>query len=234
MDERHWWFASKLQETFHFGGYDNPTLLEDFLSESSVIDLINSFLAPGQPQKLFFYCDPPISDHLATSPRQLHVTAQLSKDIISQGCVCLYILRKDSDAEVDSAQIEKYLFCGELRHSVLSNLTTLLTEVYTPLLHSQRDWGECSKENISSFLQAFDKLSSNLLETSAYAQSHQVILSRPGYDLRYDLASLGQHGAGGGNRTSGLTFELVAECEALVTDWTSTIEGVIMETTDER
>jgi len=41
MAERHWWFASKLQETFHFGGYDNPTLLEDFLSEPEVVELIN-------------------------------------------------------------------------------------------------------------------------------------------------------------------------------------------------
>ena len=238
MDERHWWFASKLQETFHFGGYDNPTLLEDFLSESSVIDLINSFLAPGEPHKLFFYCDASVNDYKsddpsATSPRQLRIVSQLSKDVVSQGCVCLYILRRDIGAEVDVTQMEKYLFCGELRHSVLSSLASLLTEVYTPLLHSQRNWGECSEESVANFLQNFDKFSNSLLETAVQAQIHQTLLRRPGYDLRCDLAGQGQR-VGGGNRGITLLSEVLMECEALVSDWISTIESILLEATDER
>ena len=38
MDERHWWIAGKLQESFHIDGYDKPTLLEDFLYEIPTIE----------------------------------------------------------------------------------------------------------------------------------------------------------------------------------------------------
>ena len=235
MDERHWWFASKLQETFHFGGYDNPTLLEDFLSESHVVDKINSFLAPGEPHKLFFYCDTaPQSSSLGEAPstsRQLHIRAQLSKDVLAEGCVCLYILRRDIGGEVDVTQMERELFCGELRHSLLSSLAALLTEVYTPLLHTQRNWGECSDDSVSNFLQNFDKFSNSLLETATQAQIHHPLLRRPGYDLRYELSS--GH-VGGGARGISLLAEVVIECEGLVADWIGTIEGILIETTDER
>ena len=38
MDERHWWIAGKLQESFHIDGYDKPTMLEDFLYEIPTIE----------------------------------------------------------------------------------------------------------------------------------------------------------------------------------------------------
>ena len=239
MDERHWWFAAKLQETFHFGGYDNPTLLEDFLSESHVIELINAFLAPGEPHKLFFYCDTPVSASPSTPlgdpiplSRQLHILPQLSKDVLSEGCVCLYVLRRDTGGEVDVTQMERELFCGELRHSVLSSLASLLTEVYTPLLYSQRNWGECSEESIINFLQSFDKFSNSLLETAIQAQVHHPLLRRPSQELRYELA--GHQVSGTGGRGIALLGEVLMECEALVSDWIGTIESILIEATDER
>lgn len=234
MDERHWWFASKLHETFHFGGYDNPTLLEDFLSEPEVIKLINDFLGPGEPRKLFFYCDElptsptPGSDSRAPSAscRQLNITAQLTRDVVSHGRVCLYVLRIDVGGEVDVSQMERELFCGELRHSVLSSLASLLTEAYGPLLHSQGNWGECSKESISNFLQHFDKFSLALLETASLVQIQQPILQRPALDLHQGARSKGGPGLPLG--------DILVECEALVADWISTIESLLIETSDER
>lgn len=245
MDERHWWFAAKLQETFHFGGYDNPTLLEDFLSEPNVVDSINDFLSPGQPNKLFFYCNavpssygpsptPGNSPHVpSTSNRQLHITSQLTTDVVSQGCVCLYVLRKDVRGEVDISLMEKELFCGELRHSVLSSLASLLAEAYTPLLHSQRKWGECSEERVTNFLQSFDKLSNSLLETSTRTHAEQPMLQWPSYELRSDLQQI-QHAAKMANKGGTLFAGILMECEALVADWIGTIESLLLETTDER
>lgn len=249
MDERHWWFASKLQETFHFGGYDNPTLLEDFLSEPDVVDLINKFLSPaGEPQKLFFYCDAaPPSSHCSPvqshgeeqSPmgpsRQLHTVSHLTKDVLAQGCVCLYVLRKSVETEVDASSMEKELYCGELRHSVLSNMATLLAEAYNPILHSQRNWKECSDETVANFLQSFSKISSSLCDSALKAQIYQPILQRPGHELRSFLVH-GQElqyrgpGAGGGNKFE----EVIEDCEALVADWIGTIESLLIDATDER
>lgn len=228
MDERHWWFASKLQETFHFGGYDNPTVLEDFLSDPEVVDLINDFLAPGDPRKLFFYCDAPPRDGSRTpsASRRLHATSELTSDAVSRGKVCLYVLRTETDGEVEAAQMEKELFCGELRHSVLSSLASLLSEAYTPLLHSQKHWGECSDSAVKSFLQNFDKFSSALLDAATLTQIRHPLLQRPSHELRAELQNLqGRHA---------LSVETVGECEALVGEWIHSTEELLLEATDER
>jgi len=57
MDERHWWIAGKIQESFKIGGYDNPALLEDFMTEQNNLSKINKFLKAGGPCRLFFYCE---------------------------------------------------------------------------------------------------------------------------------------------------------------------------------
>lgn len=246
MDERHWWFASKLQETFHFGGYDNPTLLEDFLSEPDVVDLINKFLSPGEPRKLFFYCDAappsshgsPVASHSeGQSPsgasRQLHAASHLTRDVLAHGCVCLYVLRKNVMSEVDASMMEKELYCGELRHSVLSNMATLLTEAYNPILHSQRDWKECSGETVANFLQSFGKISNSLSDSALKTQIHQSALRKPSHEVKSLLVhgqDLQHRGAGTGHKFE----ELMEECETLVADWIGTVESLLIDATDER
>ena len=139
MDERHLWFATKLQETFHFENYDRPKILENFLVEPEVVKLINSFLSPREPCKLFFYCNPAYPSSLCTPStlnpaernsstqepyRKLHVVTKLAEDVLMQDRVCLYILRKNTKTEIDpcDVEMEKELFCGEIRHSALSSL----------------------------------------------------------------------------------------------------------------
>ena len=236
MDKRHWWFASKLQETFHFGGFDNPTLLEDFLTDPDVTELINSFLAPGEPRKLFFYCDepPPLKDGSSfnyvtlaptVSPRRLHATSGLTSEALNRGKVCLYVLRADASNEVEPSQMERELFCGEIRHSALSSLAALLCEAYNPLLHSQKDWGECSEAAVASFLETFDRHSSALLETASLSQARRQLLPRPSAELQ----AMQQH-----RRTNVLSMDTVAECEELVGECINYIEGLLLEATDER
>jgi dynein heavy chain len=249
MDERHWWFASKLQETFHFGGYDNPMVLEDFLSESHVVDLINKFLSPGDPQKLFFYCDAtPPSSHCSPVPsshegelqspstgpsRQLHAVSHLTKDVLAQGCVCLYVLRKSIETEVDASSMEKELYCGELKHSILSNMATLLSEAYSPILHAQINWKECSDETVTNFLQSFSKISGSLSDSALKAQIYQPVLQRPSHELRSFLIhgqDLQHRGPGAGSKFE----DVIEECEALVVDWVGTVESLLIDATDER
>ena len=65
MDERHWWIAGKIQESLKVGGFDNPTLIEDFMCKPETLDMINEFLQPGGPCRLFFFCD--TSESIASS-----------------------------------------------------------------------------------------------------------------------------------------------------------------------
>lgn len=260
MDERHWWFASKLQETFHFGGYDNPTLLEDFLSESDVGELINRFLSPGEPCKLFFYCNatPPSSvcsptalstpNESCSSPgpsRMLHVASRLARDVLAQGCVCLYVLRKSIEEEVDSSMMEKELFCGEIRHSVLSSLAMLLTEAYLPILYSKIDWGQCSEDTVANFLQNFTKFSGLLSGVATDIQKKRLILQRPSKLLMEELIHghdtqhrgvVGGNGGGGavGGGFGGGPEIVLKEIDSLIIDWSGSIESLMIDVTDER
>jgi len=100
MDERHWWMAGKIQESFHIGGYDNPTLLEDFFDNDQTLEMINGFLSAGGQSRLFFYCDRPETGMLST--RQLHITGTLAslKDVNLEAITILYFLRRDTEREV--------------------------------------------------------------------------------------------------------------------------------------
>ena len=235
MDERNWWFASKLQETFRFSGYDNPNLLEDFLSDLDVAETISKFLGPGEPKRLFFYCEESECEGLRAKSfcnRQLRVSSQVSKDLLAQGKdrVCLYVLKRDPGAEIDATQMDQELFCGEVRHSVLASLSALLTDAYGPLLRSQTHWGGCNQEQVRLFLQNYHRLSSAVVEVATQAMSHQCLLQHLPIQLKVRLqAHQQQHG---GRMMA--AAELVTDCEELVADWVSTIEGILIECTDER
>ncbi|XP_022081686.1 dynein gamma chain, flagellar outer arm-like [Acanthaster planci] len=243
MDERHWWIATKIQESFHIGGFhDNPTLLEDFLCEPKTLELINQFLGTGGPNKLFFYSDRPQTSSLfpsgLQSTRQLHVVSSLAalKEVNIEDTTCLYFLRHHVNHDVDPVHMEKDIFCGELRHSVLDNLNTLLSDIYLPLLRAQKDWGQCSEENVSQCLNSLEKYAGALAETvnvpaSGRQQSQRrqvpvdLVLRRPDNMVSQEFSK---------HRTTSYDHSIITEYEALVTEWISTIDNALADGGDER
>ena len=174
MDERHWWVASKIQESFHIGGYDNPTLLEDFLSVTDTFNMIERFLSDSGPCRLFFYCDRLQSGVLST--RQLHITGTLAslKDVNLETITILYFLRHNN-VPIDPAHIQNYIYCGELKGNTIEVLNSLLTEIYVPLIRNQKEWGQCSAENRMVLLHNLDKTVTSLSESSGQASSKHVV-----------------------------------------------------------
>ena len=221
MEERHWWFATKLQETFKFGGFDSPTLLEDFLSDSDVCDLLNRFLGAGEPSKLFFYCDK--SGAGSSTSRRLHVTPKLNRDVASQHGACFYVLRKDPNWEVDLGEMEKELICGEIRSSALTTFTLLLTEAYKPLIEANKDWGNCSSEDVSQFLQNLEKFVGLLSEMSAVQESRRRVLELP------RVPALSPASIGGSSIPS-----IIVDLEGVVSDWITTIDRFLTDALEDR
>lgn len=174
MDERHWWIAGKIQESFHIGGYDNPTLLEDFLCEPDTLSLINEFLNPGRLCRLFFYCEKPESGTIST--RQLHITSAIANVKVSENTSMLYFLRHHVNNEVDPTHMERDVFCGEIKGGILENFSALLAEIYVPLLKSQKDWGECTTENQMQFLHNIDKFMTSLSENGSGSAAYRQLV----------------------------------------------------------
>ena len=177
MDERHWWIASKIQESFKLGTYDNPTLLEDFMCEETTLAKVNKFLKAGGPCRLFFYCEK--SDTSEVTTREIHCTGNLAtlKDVDLEKVIILYFLRNRTDKDVDSNRMERDIFCGELKHNTIETLNSLLADIYIPLVRAQKDWGQCNEEGQNSLMHSMDKFVTALNETAASMSTSRQMVS---------------------------------------------------------
>ena len=168
MDERHWWIAGKIQESLKVGGFDNPTLIEDFMCKPETLDMINEFLQPGGPCRLFFFCD--TSESIASSNlRGLKLTGNLSslKLLNLEDIIVLYLLRNNIGSEVDPSHIERDIYCGELKGNTLDMLHSVLNEIFVPLIKAQKDWGSCLTDNQNFFRHNMEKIMTGISEISS-------------------------------------------------------------------
>ena len=173
MDERRWWIANKVHETFGIGGSEcNPSLLEEFVRHEPVNSMINQFLSSGGPCRLFFYCNRAENEKSSGVGVFIRVVGSLAtiKDTKLENLLILYMFRSNTDHEVDASCIEKEIMCGELKGNLIGNLNNILTEVYIPLLKAKTQWGQCSKENQAVLFHNLDKAVSGLSEAGVGAQ----------------------------------------------------------------
>lgn len=167
MDERHWWIAGKIQESFKLGSYDNPTLLEDFMCEETTLAKVNRFLRAGGPCRLFFYCEKTDITELTT--REIYCTGNLAslKDVDLEKVTILYFLRNRTEKDVDPSRMEREIYCGELKSNTIETLNSLLADIYIPLIRAQKNWGHCNDEGQNSLMHSMDKFVTALNETAA-------------------------------------------------------------------
>lgn len=183
MDERHWWLAGKIQESFGIGGYDNPTLLEDFMCQEDTMMAVNNFLGAHGPCRIFFYCEKPENSEL--SARSLQFTDSLSKlrDINLDKVYILYFLRRDITKEVDHTHFEKDIVSGEIKKNAIEHITTLLGDIYLPALKSQRDWGQCTEENKQTCIHTLERLAASLAESASNVQAAKQQVGKLAYQI---------------------------------------------------
>ncbi|KAM5165175.1 dynein axonemal heavy chain 5-like [Mantella aurantiaca] len=230
MDERHWWIAGKVQQTFHTAGQDSSTALEAFILEESNLQLINSFLQAEGHQALFFLIEAYDQANLSTC--QFHLRSDLrSLDNVSGKSsfpTVVYFLREETKHEIEATMMEKEIFCGEIKENPVESLKCLLNELCIPLLKAQKDWGSCSPESVTYFLSNLEKYVAAIEEVTVInnAEKHNLtILKRPQNIISPDVLQ---------QRSMVLDLEIVSENEALLSEWIKTIEQVLVETVDER
>nr|DBA26446.1 TPA: hypothetical protein GDO54_010703 [Pyxicephalus adspersus] len=230
MDERHWWIAGKVQQTFHTAGQDSSTVLEAFLLEANNLQLVNSFLRAGGQQALFFLIE--ACDQANPSTWQIHLRSDLRslENVTGKSSfpTVVYFLRAETKHDVDAAMIEKEIFCGEIKENPVESLKCLLNELCIPLLRAQKDWGSCSQESVSHFLSSLEKHVAAIEDAAIINNAekhHLTILKRPHNIISPDLLQ---------QRSMMLDSETVNENEAVVSEWIKTIEQVLVESVDER
>merc|ERR1712137_1087632 len=108
-----------LQESFHIGMFDNPTVLEDFLAEPNTIEHVNEFLQRNGDKILFFYTLTPNPNEVKS--RTLHVSksALSARNCLNEGGVCMYFIRYNTEQEVSLVGFEQEIFTGLVQPHVL-------------------------------------------------------------------------------------------------------------------
>ncbi|KAG2467807.1 DYHG protein, partial [Polypterus senegalus] len=224
MDERHWWIATKVQETFRVCGKDSPTELESFFTQPEHLELVDEFLKADGLGKLFFYASTENQEEIQLS--SLNIVENLDKITDSQNVHILYFIRHKTQFDIDPIRMEQDIFCGEIRKSVIDSLRSLVNDIYIPLLKAQKDWGICSQPNVAQFLSSLDKYAIVLHDSAAVTRSEkQQILKRP---VRLVSAELMQQ------RMMVFDSEIISENETILSDWMKTLEEILKEGGDDR
>ncbi|XP_051780690.1 uncharacterized protein LOC114649411 [Erpetoichthys calabaricus] len=224
MDERHWWIATKVQETFRVCGKDSPTELESFFTQPEHLELVDEFLKADGLGKLFFYASTENQEEMQLS--SLNIVENLDKITDSQNVDILYFIRHKTQFDIDPIRMEQDIFCGEIRKSVIDSLRSLVNDIYIPLLKAQKDWGICTQPNVTQFLSSLDKYAIVLHDSAAATRSEkQQILKRP---VRLVSAELMQQ------RMMVFDAEIISENETILSDWMKTLEEILKEGGDDR
>jgi dynein heavy chain, axonemal len=125
MDERHWWIATKIEQTFSIDKTTSTdaTFIESFFRRVDVLDKINSFLFAKGSNKLFFY---------TTRDRLPAKEITCCHNIVDEytlmnepldNIILLYFIRSDTSSDATISPVSD-IYCGEIKHS--TQMTALL------------------------------------------------------------------------------------------------------------
>lgn len=229
MDERHWWIATKLQQTFKSDQLSSSNFAEDFLSDQDIVEEINEFIAADGSNKLIFYGENALQNGKESGDEvgkiQVSTSAVKLKEVLSDNSVAVVFIRTSGDHEIEPSLVEKETFVLELKGNVLSVYSSLLNNAFLPFFKAQANWGECFNHDIVEFLLQADKCASVLQDCASVITVPHHLLKRPNMQTANELKQ---------SRLLTVNHSIIAEYETLVQDWMQTIELLLCENLDER
>lgn len=183
MDERHWWIAYKVQESFQIGGSTNPSLLESFMATSETLDVVNSFFYPNGNNKLFLYISS--NSEFSYTIDDLRISSEIYDVINDNSSKVVYFIRKEANKPVTIQGLEKEVISGELKQNLLHQFSSTLSQVFLPLLKVHDQWGFAPSDAQRTLTSSLEKLSSDFQNASegAAPPAKQYIIQQPSEQL---------------------------------------------------
>jgi dynein heavy chain len=157
MDERHWWIAQRISQTFNV----NLQHLESFICDEDTLNKINNFLGLNGANKLFFYRQ---KDELIDSKiNAIDSLLKLPKAAVpsNDSLIILYFLRYNTTNDVHSSQISKEIQCGEIKNAS-QIIYHIYNDLFLPLFKANKDWGDCNDETKTQIILNMDKYVNNI------------------------------------------------------------------------
>lgn len=228
MDERHWWITTKLQKTFHIGIFDEPTLLEDFMSEKQTVTLLDCFFKPNGYKVIFFYILKNNDEIISMNAKQIHTATSVTEnlaEILNQVYLSVYFIRKSLHEEVHVSSIEQDIMSGELTQNGLILYSDILQNVFLPILKSTDALKDVLHDEQNSFILEIDKYSQVLTEYSSGTLAPIHILRLPDKELDSNFKK---------KRQEALNPKVLYEYEQLVMEWITSVENVVLDSLDDK
>ncbi|XP_075255403.1 dynein axonemal heavy chain 5-like isoform X4 [Convolutriloba macropyga] len=234
MEARHWWIASKIQDTFSIGGTSNPSGLEEYICEPETLDLINELFIAGGQRRLFFYVEREkgTSHDIVLQLTQLRYTNNLleCKEVKTYDTPILYFIRPDVTKDVDATRFERDILTGVVVGDPALCFAETMQYVFLPQLRQQKDWGRCPPEIATQTIHNLEKYTQQMYDTIAmsgntHLSTNQQMLKFTERVKNLDFKQL---------RDAHLDADLVAELETLIQEWSSTLETILMEGAEDR
>jgi len=149
MDERHWWLANKIQETFYLENNEVFRVLEKLFSRNETINIITNFLTNGSGKNIFVYA---LKDNLKTSFEisDLKITENLVDicNVDFEKIVIRCFWCKNIKVKITQLNIHKYVFSSEIKVKSIQHLATLLSSTILPKLKKETEIFSKTKYNI--------------------------------------------------------------------------------------
>lgn len=227
MDERHWWFSSKIFQTLNIGIYDDATLLEDFMSSDETLELLNDFFKPNGVKIVFFYLSK--NDGLVEKARKTIQTGTSSSvnihKLLNDIHICVYFIHENIEQEIDVQNIENEVLSGEIKQNGLTLYNDIFKCIFLPLMKNKKNWSAAENLECTYFYSELEKFSQTLEEYSNANSTPEQILKVPNGLVVNSFQK---------NRQIAFSPQVVIEYEEMVMNWVRVIEDVLVDSLDER
>ncbi|KAL0234370.1 hypothetical protein PCE1_001406 [Barthelona sp. PCE] len=216
-DPRVKWLLETVAARLDCGSSD---ILLEFASSNNIIPTLLSFFTTSGPIRIIFhFLDQNEEERLSFSKRfSMHLD-----DIPALPGRSCYVLRI-TDKDVPLNNVTRDILVGSLTTDSLSDMISLLQNVYIPALSNNENWGAIRDEQKKTFLSSFDRFALALTE-NFNCVSEGVDLPLP---QMYDLHTTSNFNEAAANP------EIVRVFEQSVEEWTRIVQRILAESNQVR
>ncbi|UJR24993.1 hypothetical protein I4U23_006354 [Adineta vaga] len=225
MDERHWWIASKVEQTFCIDktSSTDASFTETFFRRPDVLSKINSFLFAKGSNKLFFYTtrDNLYAKEIICCNNIIDEYTLVNESL--DNLILLFFIRSDTSSDATISPVSD-IYSGEIKHPTqmtsLLYSQTLLTLFKKELTANTQDSYNQTTTKTSIITQMEKQIDGITATCHSLHKDKNLLLKRADAETLHQLKQTGR---------STTDSPVIRNCETLVLSWITTIENVLQD-----
>lgn len=170
MDERHWWVATKIQQTFKVGKTFQPEVFKSYLSQEKILDQLDKFFEVDSPKCLFVYRNrnSTKTSDITSLVLSTGTLSSVAESVAEKDLIVLYFIRKNTDNVIAESSIYKEILCGEIKGNPLKIFSLKMSEIFLPFFKNSKTWSNYCEDRQKTLLQNIERCSEVLTESGKH------------------------------------------------------------------